>query len=179
MAYIIGNTTVIDSNGALGSIDGNSLNIANNNNVSAGASVNYNEYNSSSNFAVSNLGVGMIGVRVGGGGGQAQVPNKSGPGGRGGIAVDTVDLSGGGNITVTVGNRGNNVNNGTAPSGGASNFSIPLSPRTAKLSNGGSGGRTNPNPYSGSPGSGFSHVNFVPGKGNQNNPGFAYILGIS
>lgn len=111
MAYIIGNTTVIDNNAALGSIDGNSLNLANNSNISAGGGL-YTSYTSSSPSVsvptISPSGAGAIVTVVGGGGGGGGARNGPAQVGQwGGTAIDAFDLSPGGNVAVTVGAGGN------------------------------------------------------------------------
>lgn len=65
MAYKVGNTTVINNNGALGSVSGNSLNLANNNNIAAGAE---------------SLTVDMV-LMGGGAGGGREAHNAGGSGG--------------------------------------------------------------------------------------------------
>ena len=111
MAYIIGNTTVIDDNAALGSISGNSLNLANNSNISAGGGL-YTSYTSSAPSVavptISPSGAGAVVTCVGGGGGGGGAYNSAGnPGGWAGVAVDALDLSPGGNVAVTIGGAGN------------------------------------------------------------------------
>lgn len=111
MAYIIGNTTVIDDNAALGSISGNSLNLANNSNIAAGGGL-YTSYTSSAPSVsvptIAPSGAGAVVTIVGGGGGGGGGYNQAGQsGGWGGMAVDAIDLSPGGNVAVTIGGSGN------------------------------------------------------------------------
>lgn len=116
MAYIIGNTTVIDDNGALGSVSGNSLNLANNANISAGGGL-YTSYTSSTNAvsvpSISPSGEGAIVTLVGGGGGGGGGSNQPGshgqPGRWAGHAVDIVDLGPVSNSTMNfaIGGGGN------------------------------------------------------------------------
>jgi hypothetical protein len=65
MAYKVGNTTVINNTGALGAVDGNSLNLATNNNIAAGAET---------------LVVDMV-LMGGGSGGGRNIHNAGGSGG--------------------------------------------------------------------------------------------------
>ena len=113
MAYIIGNTTVIDNNGALGAVSGNSLNLANNSNISAGgaSSTTYNSSSPSvSTPTISPSGggavIGLLGGGGGGGGGQNN-GGGSGYGSPGGQTLDFIDMSPGGNIGFLVGSGGN------------------------------------------------------------------------
>lgn len=73
MAYKVGNTTVINNTGALGAVDGNALNLATNNNISAGAET---------------LTVDM--VLMGGGSGGAR--NNGNGGGSGGLLYRTSEV---------------------------------------------------------------------------------------
>ena len=73
MAYKVGNTTVINNTGALGAVDGNSLNLATNNNIAAGAE---------------SLTVDLI--LMGGGSGGAR--NSGNGGGSGGLLYRTSEV---------------------------------------------------------------------------------------
>jgi len=130
MSYVIGNTTVIDNNGALGSVSGNSLNLANNSNISGGGG--FTSATSSTTVDVSTLGgAAATTVLIGGGGGAAGPSWNSGinSGGQGGFVVGQVDISPGGNASITVGGGGNRVfntqNTTNAPSGGTTSISYP------------------------------------------------------
>lgn len=140
MAYIIGNTTVIDNNAALGAVDGNSLNIANNNNIPAGgASTGF--FTSTTNQAVVGSNLAFV-IGTGGGGGGTRNPGNfvvyatAGGSGRGGIAV--ADVSSGGNATYTVGGGGSAGNQ----SGGTGGTSSIAHTQTFNFS-GGNGGYFN------------------------------------
>jgi|14BtaG_2_1085337.scaffolds.fasta_scaffold00397_23 hypothetical protein len=149
MAYIIGNTTVIDNNAALGAVDGNSVNLANNNNIPAGgASTGF--FSSTTNQAVVGSSLAFIIGSGGGGGGARNTQNfqsyaPAGGSGRTGIAV--ADVSAGGNATYNVGAGGNagpasyNNSGGTGGTSGISHtqtFNFP----------GGNGGAWSGNPQS-------------------------------
>ena len=137
MAYIIGNTTVIDNNAALGSVSGNSLNLANNNNIaSGGASTAL--FTSTTNQTVVGSNLAYV-FGIGGGGGASGPPpqgTRSGASGRAGAVI--ADVSAGGNATYNVGAGGNNrTSQGTSPAGGASGIAHT---QTFNFS-GGNGGR--------------------------------------
>ena len=102
MAYLIGNTTVIDNNGALGTVSGNSLNLANNNNISAGGG-GVKILPSSSNFPVADIGSVAMVANGCGGGGSAKYQAS---GGQGGGMVDVFSIENSSNITATVGAGG-------------------------------------------------------------------------
>jgi hypothetical protein len=173
MAYIIGNTTVITNNAALGSVSGNSLNLANNNNIPAGGAT-INRFTSTTNTSVAGSTNGFVIAQAGGGGGgwnqnsYGEGPGGSGWGaaGAGGIAVG--DVSGGGNATFTVGAGGQRANsrNARGQSGGASNFSYNFNMQC----NGGGGGAAGQNVYGpGSPpsGAGFGGTRMETTSGNS------------
>jgi len=161
MAYLIGNTTVITNNGALGTVDGNSLNLANNNNIAAGGGA-VSALNSSSNFADSNLGsTAAVAVGIGGGGG-GQGFNQWG--GIGAIVTEVFELTGN-NITATVGGAGNAIpgpQNSYSPSGGGTTISGSGSVNTR--AGGGQGARGNGG--GGNPGSGLG-PNTYPGSNKR------------
>lgn len=149
MAYIIGNTTVIDNNAALGAVSGNSLNLANNANISAGGG-GVKSLSASSNFSDSDLGsTGAIAICLGGGGGSARSNQyQNSAGGPGGTVVHAFALTAATNITATIGGAGNNRSgsgnpNSRAPAGGASSITYP----TVQSHNagGGNGGMHNGN----------------------------------
>lgn len=160
MAYIIGNTTVIDNNAALGAVSGNSLNLANNANISGGGGV--KSLTSSSNFADTDLGsTGAIAVCVGGGGGAARgnQSHVTASGGSGGTVVHAFALTAATNITATVGAAGNNREVGSnpnqrAPSGGSSSISYPTV--QTHSAGGGTGGICVQNAYPGGSGAGLT-----------------------
>ena len=165
MAYIIGNTTVIDNNGALGAVSGNSLNLANNSNISAGgaSSTTYNSSSPSvSTPTISPSGggavIGLLGGGGGGGGGQNN-GGGSGYGSPGGQTLDFIDMSPGGNIGFLVGSGGNGgyyQPYGWSFSGQAGGRSYSPFPTNANISAfGGRGGAKSMMPNS-SPQPGFS-----------------------
>lgn len=194
MSYVIGNTTVIDNNGALGSVSGNSLNLANNSNISGGGG--FTSATSSTTVDVSNLGgAAATTVLVGGGGGMAGPAWNQGAnsGGSGGITIGQFDISPAGNASLTVGGGGSrsvsNPNNGTAPSGGTTSISYP-SFNQGSSAGGGGGGRWGPQSrFSG--GAGFGVAGPAPqgypsyGRGgfpqtntfNNGQPGYITIMG--
>lgn len=179
MAYIIGNTTVIDNNGALGAVSGNNLNLANNANISAGGG-GIKILTSSSNFPDTDLGsAGAMAVMIGGGGGFHSHPNVSGssPGGRGGMIVTPFSISGNASVTATVASAGNNSNSYNAGSnpGGAS--SISYSGIISNNAGGGSGTYGYPNNNPGNPGSGMSNNAGWSQYGGSTQSGFIGILG--
>ena len=183
MSYVIGNTTVIDNNGALGAVSGNSLNLANNSNIDAGGG-GVKSLTSSSNFPDSDLGsTGAIAVCVGGGGGAAGTNNQGVySGGSGGTVIHAFALGAGNAITATVGAKGNNTpftpNNGRAPSGGTSSISYPNT-----VTHGGGGGnggrRSNSSSVVGGPGNGLGGVNYEQQVGFGNTHGKGSNLNIS
>lgn len=93
MAYLIGNTTVITNNGALGSVDGNNLNLASNNNIAAGGA-SYTSVNSTTNQASGIGTAASLAMVTGGGGGvfsgfsgNTRIVKGSGAGGSTGIRI--------------------------------------------------------------------------------------------
>ena len=158
MAYLIGNTTVISNNGALGSVDGNNLNLANNNNLSAGGA-SFSTITSSQNTTVAGSTFAYLFVVGGGGGGAASGVSPSGTfavGGYSGVTtMSIVDVSGGGNATYTVGSGGNGGSVNPAPAtggnpGGSSNFSYPGTNLVGNPHNTAAGGSRGGSNYSGS-----------------------------
>lgn len=110
MAYLIGNTTVITNNGALGTVDGNSLNLANNNNLSAGGA-SFKSVTNTQNSAVVGSTYAYVFLQGGGGGGSYNYYGGYAPSGYAGLTNMTiVDVSAGGNATFTVGAGGTNPN---------------------------------------------------------------------
>jgi hypothetical protein len=103
MAYLIGNTTVISNNAALGSVSGNALNLANNPNLTAGGA--------SATFKTSTTNAAVVGstyaivISTGGGGGGGTFSN-TGSGKPALTSMSFHDVSGGGNATFTVGAAG-------------------------------------------------------------------------
>jgi len=103
MAYLIGNTTVISNNAALGSVSGNALNLANNPNLTAGGA--------SATFKTSTANAAVVGstyaivISTAGGGGGGTFAN-TGTGKPGLTSMSFHDVSGGGNATFTVGAAG-------------------------------------------------------------------------
>lgn len=135
MAYVIGNTTVITNNGALGSIDGNSLNLANNSNIAGGGSATSVISSTNNSVAVPGTPLGMA-IMSGGGnsGGSSQNNFAFGTGGTGGYqSFGAFDLSPGGNSAFSIGGAGGN-----------SSFNYPsganISPSVADTSLSGFGG---------------------------------------
>lgn len=193
MAYLIGNTTVITNNGALGSVDGNSLNLANNSNISAGGGSIYAS-TSSTTKATANFGSSaVIGVGVGGGGGavgySGSQPYPPRAGGDGGTFVDIYNTSDGGNIVVSVGGAGNPGQWQGNP-GGQSKIDAPSFPgKQASIGGAGNAGQIFPNlpKYSGNPGMALQETSF-PGRGSGGNtnpggqnsasPGWVAMFGI-
>lgn len=189
MAYIIGNTTVIDNNAALGAVSGNSLNLANNANISGGGGV--KSLTASSNFADTDLGsTGAIAVCVGGGAGAAMTNQyQTRAGGKGGTVIHAFALTAATNVTATVGAAGNNVNtSGSGGAGGQSKITYPTV-QTHNASGGNGGNYNNPgNPGFGlsGPGTGFPGIGGgsprppLAGPGNPSNAksGYVGILGL-
>jgi len=138
MSYKIGNTVVIDNNAALGSISGNSLNLANNANISGGGTASL--YTSTTPGATAGIGSSTtLFYAVGGGGGgggntsRNNSPNvdfsrRSGGAGApmGMFVADTSSLS---SVDITIGAGGNGVSNNTLNPGGAS--TITITPNTS------------------------------------------------
>jgi hypothetical protein len=134
MSYKIGNTVVIDNNAALGSISGNSLNLANNANISGGGTASL--YTSTTPGATAGIGSSTtLFYAVGGGGGgggntsRNNSPNvdfsrRSGGAGApmGMFVADTSSLS---SVDITIGAGGNGVSNNTLNPGGASTITTP------------------------------------------------------
>lgn len=134
MSYKIGNTVVIDNNAALGSISGNSLNLANNANISGGGTASL--YTSTTPGATAGIGssVTLFYATGGGGGGGGTTPRTNPPnadfgrrsGGAGAptgmFLADTSSLS---SVDITVGAGGNGVSNNALNPGGASTISTP------------------------------------------------------
>jgi hypothetical protein len=128
MAYLIGNTTVITNNAALGSVDGNSLNLANNNNISAGGASYFSTQTTATGVSVVGSSLGIIYLTAGGGGGGPGVNQNSAGGGGGSMTViqpfeidpaaPTYD------ITIGAGGAGGNLF-GNGGSGGTSTFAYP------------------------------------------------------
>ena len=194
MAYVIGNTTVIDNNGALGSVSGNSLNLANNANIAGGGG--FTSATSSTTLDVSTVGgAAATTVLIGGGGGMAGPSWNQGvqPGGQGGFTVGQFDISPGGNATVTIGGQGNRVsntqNNTNAPAGGTTSISYPNF-NQGKTAGGGGGARFGTQSRgAGGQGDGLSGTRFrgYPSYGvggypqtntlNNGKPGFMTIMG--
>lgn len=110
MAYLIGNTTVITNNGALGSVDGNSLNLANNANISAGGAT-YTVANTTTNTDVGGNSAAIIVVTAGGGNGVGRNDNTDRCTGSGAGGFTNVTISGPVNTsTLTVGGAAGNSN---------------------------------------------------------------------
>ena len=178
MAYIIGNTTVISNNAALGAIDGNSLNLANNPNLSGGGGVKV--LNSSTNFPASDLGsTGAVALMAGGGGGNVGNTNFGGLGSGGG---ECFSLSPGGTVTLNVGgggftNNGNPAN--PAGDGGTSSLSYPGS-QSARGGGGNKARGQNQGFGNGNPGAGYSAANgtVYPNKSNRGVAGYSAAIGV-
>lgn len=148
MAYLIGNTTVISNDAALGSIDGNALNLANNPNLtSGGASAVFKT--ATENAAVVGSTYAIV-ISTGGGGGGGTF-STLGSGTSGLTSMSFHDVSGGGNATYTVGAAGSggftspfSNNNIRGFAGGSSDFTYagteygnPLAAGGTRGSNGG------------------------------------------
>ncbi len=162
MAYLIGNTTVIDNNGALGTVSGNSLNLANNNNISAGGG-GVKILPSSSNFPVADIGSVAMVANGCGGGGSAKYQAS---GGQGGGMVDVFSIENSSNITATVGAGGvfNPAVYYNGRPGGASQVTRDNPGKTNVPAGGGGGGGGN--------GNGFSKVHPSFGNGGPTSQGF-------
>ena len=153
MAYIIGNTTVIDNNAALGAVDGNNLNLGSNNNIPAGgASTGFFTSTTNQTVVGTNLAF-VIGTGAGGGGARNNSSfSQSGPAGGGGrTAFSIMDVSAGGNATYTIGAGGNWGYNANA--GGASSVT-----HTTNASFGGGNGGRNQNGAAGTTPTGYGFV---------------------
>ena len=157
MAYLIGNTTVISNTGALGSVDGNSLNLANNNNLSAGGA-SFQTVSNSQNTTVAGSTFAYLFCVGGGGGGAAAGVSPSGTYSIGGYAgvctMSIIDVSGGGNATYTIGSGGNGGSTNPAPAtggnpGGTTNFSYPGANLVSNNHNTAAGGSRAGSNYSG------------------------------
>jgi len=157
MAYIIGNTTVIDNNAALGAVSGNSLNLANNTNLpSGGASTIF--LTSTNNQA--NVGSGytyLIGQGGGGGGGRSNDSQAFAPdGGAGGVGFAIANVSGGGNATFTIGAGGlvANTQGAAGQDGGVTQYTGNQNLQFGRAGEGGLAGGpstlTSPNGFTGS-----------------------------
>ena len=135
MAYKVGNTTVINNSANLGSVDGNSLNLANNANISAG----------SDGYSADILLVG------GGGAGGRQNSNASGCG-AGGVVATTLTISKGQNYSVNIGAgaAGGNNNTGIGANGGDTVFGGKIT----AFGGAGSFGNSNTYQYGGTQGGG-------------------------
>lgn len=168
MSYKIGNTVVIDNNAALGSIDGNSLNLANNANISGGGSGSL--YTTTTPGATAGLGSSVTLAFVVGGGGGAQsnvspspvspnVKRFAGGGSGAGTSIFGFDTSSTPTIDVTVGAAGDS----TAPAGNPGGISSIASPNLASTVEGAYGlvgGLQPPSPGSnpGSPAAIYTYV---------------------
>jgi len=152
MAYIIGNTTVIDNNGALGSVDGNNLNLGNNSNISAGGVSDATLYTSTSNVTHDS---GVMYIAVGGGGGGGGYQERGGGGASGGSGVGGIDS---GPVTMTIGSQGYG---GYGRGNRANPTSVATPALTANLIGGGSGGGTTFQPGQG-PGPGVGTQSWNP-----------------
>ena len=166
MAYIIGNTTVIDNNGALGAISGNSLNLANNNNIDAGGG-GVKILPASSNFPVADIGSVAMVANGCGGGGSARYSGGPVPGGQGGGMVDVFSIEYTSNLTFTVGAGGifNPAVYYNGRPGGATQITRD-NPGKTNVPAGGGG--TSP----GSNGGGFKKVHPSFGNGGSTSQGF-------
>lgn len=134
MSYKIGNTVVIDNNAALGSISGNSLNLANNANISGGGTASL--YTSTTPGATAGIGssLTLFYATGGGGGGGGNTARNNSPnidtsmrsGGAGAptgmFVADTSSLS---SVDITIGAGGNGVSNNTLNPGGKTDISTP------------------------------------------------------
>lgn len=134
MSYKIGNTVVIDNNAALGSVDGNSLNLTNNANISGGGSASlYTTTTPGATAAVgSNVTLAFV-VGAGGAAGlQAPVVTRSNAsrrfcsGGSGGATqIIGFDSSSTPSLDVTIGAAGTITSSTTGNPGGASSIESP------------------------------------------------------
>lgn len=134
MSYKIGNTVVIDNNAALGSVDGNSLNLANNSNISGGGSASL--YTSTTPGATAAVGSNVtLAFLVGGGGaGAFQGPlvtrtnaaRRMSSGGSGGATqIIGFDSSSTPSLDVVIGAGGTISATSTGNPGGASSIDSP------------------------------------------------------
>jgi hypothetical protein len=129
MAYKIGNTVVIDDSAQLGSIDGNSLNLTNNANISGGGSGSL--YTTTTPGATAGIGSTVTLAMIVGGGGAAayQTPFPGGTrfsgGGSGApTRITAFDSSPVSSVDVTIGAGGTHSAPTTANAGGASSLTI-------------------------------------------------------
>lgn len=178
MAYIIGNTTVIDNNGALGAVSGNNLNLANNANISAGGG-GIKILTSSSNFPDTDLGsAGAIAVMIGGGGGNHKHPSRPlSPGGRGGMIVTPFSISGNASVTATVASAGNSSNSYNVGSNPGGSSYVNYSGIISNSAGGGGGVYGYPDAYTGNPGGGMNNNSGWSQYGGSTQSGFIGILG--
>lgn len=184
MSYKIGNTVVIDNNAALGSISGNSLNLANNSNISGGGSASL--YTSSTPGATAGIGSGTtIAFLVGGGGaGALQGPNttranhtrRQSTGGSGGsTAINAFDSSNLSSVDITIGAKGTTSAPTTGNAGGATLMSGPNIATMGAV--GGNGNSLTPNAI---PNAGQAYaVSFVGAYSYDNTPAARTFLGAA
>lgn len=157
MAYNIGNTTVITNNAALGSVDGNSLNLANNANIASGGN---------------SLEAEVLMV---GGGGSGARSGRVGGGGAGGLFRGAVSLPLSTGITVTIGAGGASRNSsGNGYNGSESKFGDLFVAARGRAGNQNGGGGDSGYPagqgaiHSGNSGAG---TDWVSGAGSDSNGG--------
>jgi hypothetical protein len=132
MAYLIGNTTVITNNGALGSVDGNNLNLATNANIAAGGAT-YTVANTTTNTDVAGNNAAIIMVTAGGGNANSRGDNTDRCMGAGCGGYTNVTITGTiNNATLTVGGAAGNSNF----AGTVGNFSAIAGPSGSQLSAG-------------------------------------------
>ena len=132
MAYLIGNTTVITNNGALGSVDGNNLNLATNANIAAGGAT-YTVANSTTNTDVGGDSAAIIMVTAGGGNANSRGDNTDRCMGAGCGGYTNVTITGVVNTsTLTVGGAAGASNF----SGGGYNLTAPAGPSGSQTSGG-------------------------------------------
>lgn len=132
MAYLIGNTTVITNNGALGSVDGNSLNLATNANIAAGGAT-YTVANTTTNTDVGGDSAAIIMVTAGGGNANSRGDNTDSCMGSGCGGYTNVTITGVVNTsTLTVGGAAGASNF----SGGGYNLNAVAGPSGSTLSAG-------------------------------------------
>ncbi len=128
MAYLIGNTTVITNNAALGAVDGNSLNLANNNNISAGGGSYFSTQTTATGVSVVGSTLGIIYLTGGGGGGGPGVNGNNAGGGGGSMTViqpfEIDPAAPTYNITIGAGGAAGNFT-GNGVDGGNSTFAYP------------------------------------------------------
>lgn len=170
MAYLIGNTTVISNNAALGSIDGNALNLSNNPNLTAGGA--------SATLKTSTTNAAVVGstyaiVVSSGGGGGGSTYNEVAAGTTSLTSLSFHDVSGGGNATFTVGAAGTggyqspfSNNNIKGFNGGATDFTYNGTEYGNPYS---SGGRRGYDVYTSVANrTGYSTIHSAGGSGNPN-----------